>query len=82
MARKIVGRFCERQLAPKSSFAKPSFRWKRSGRAWLLVGCPRGKWKPRAQRCAVGLRAYKLLKPTTNQQSGSCPAGQHRITKR
>lgn len=74
---KIKGRFCERQLASKRSFAKPSFRWKQSGRAWLLVGCPRGKWKPRAQRCTVGLRAYKLLKPS----SGSCPTGQQRITK-
>jgi len=61
MERKIVGKFCERKLAAKTRFDRRSFRWKRSGRAWLLIGCPKGKWRPRLERCAVGTRAYVVL---------------------
>jgi hypothetical protein len=61
MARKIKGSFCERTPAPKSAFDKRSFRWKKSGRAWVLVGCPKGRW--RKNRCAVGTKAHKVLAP-------------------
>jgi hypothetical protein len=57
---KIRGTFCERTLAPKSRFAKKSFRWVKRGSNWLLVGCPKGKWTRRS-RCKVGTRAHKLL---------------------
>lgn len=59
--RKIHGRFCERSMAPKRRFDRRSFRWRQSGSAWVLVGCPKGKF--RRKRCRVGLRAYKLLVP-------------------
>lgn len=78
MAKKIRGRFCERTAASKRSFDRRSFRWVRRGRNWLLIGCPRGKWKPRAQRCKVGTRAHKILKASR----GSCAVGAHAITKR
>ena len=55
------GSFCEKTLAPRKQFAAKSFRWKQSGHAWILVGCPRGKWQPRKQHCTVGTRGYKLL---------------------
>lgn len=71
---KIRGTFCEKTVAPKSRFAPKSFRWKKSGRAWLLVGCPKGKLK--RGRCAVGMRAVKILAPA----HGRCTVGK-RISK-
>ena len=72
---KIVGRFCKRVLAPKSAFDRRSFRWVRSGKAWVLTGCPRGKWK--GDRCSVGLKAHELLV----KSSGRCAVGEKRMTK-
>lgn len=56
---KIRGRFCERIVTPKRAFDRRSFRWKKSGRAWVLVGCPRGKW--RGESCGVGTKAHVVL---------------------
>lgn len=70
--------YCERQVNPKSSFDSRSFRNVKSGRARVLVGCPRGKWQSRKKRCAAGLRAYKVLAPA----KGRCPTGTKRIMKR
>lgn len=69
--------FCERQVNPKTSFDSRSFRHVTSGKARVLVGCPRGSWKSRKQRCGAGLRAYKVLVPA----KGRCPRGTKRITK-
>jgi hypothetical protein len=55
--------YCERKVAKKKSFDRRSFRWITRGQNRLLIGCPRGKWKPRAQRCSVGTRAYAVLTP-------------------
>lgn len=73
---KMRGTFCEKTLAPKSRFAKKSFRWKRpfAGGVWLLVACPKGAWK--RGRCRRGMRAVKILKPTR----GRCRVGK-RIRK-
>ena len=76
--RKIKGTFCERTLAPKTQFDRRSFRWKPSGKAWLLVGCPKGKWMPRKKRCKVGTRGHKLLSPARKKR---CAAGSHRVRK-
>ncbi len=54
--------FCEARLNPKSAFDPRSFRWIWSGKARLLIGCPRGEWKVRAKRCTVGTKAYKILR--------------------
>ena len=75
--RKMRGSFCEKTLAQKGSFDKRSFRYKKSGYAWLLLGCPKGYWKPRIQQCAVGTRAHKLLSPAKKR----CSAGSKRIRK-
>lgn len=72
MARVMRGSFCERREAPKGRFDRRSFRWKKSGRAFVLVGCPRGEWNARAGRCKVGTRAYKILAPAPR---GRCPTG-------
>lgn len=70
------GTFCERSLAPKSRVAKRSFRWIKRGPNWLLIGCPKRQWKPRAQRCKVGTMAVKILV----KARGRCRVGK-RIAK-
>lgn len=62
---KIKGRFCERAIEPKKRFDARSFRWKRSGTSWVLIGCPRRKWDAKNQRCKVGTRAYRVLQRST-----------------
>lgn len=76
--RKMKGTFCEERLAPKTQFDKRSFRYKKSGKAWVLVACPKGKWNTKAARCRVGMRAHKLLAPPKGK---SCPIGAKRIRK-
>lgn len=74
--KKIKGTFCERKVAPKSRFDKHSFRWKKQGRNWIMVGCPKGKWK--SGRCRVGTRAHVVLAP---RKGNRCPVGQSSIKK-
>jgi hypothetical protein len=88
--RKIRGTFCEEKLAAKSQFDPRSFRYKKSGKAWLLIGCPKGKWDPKGYvtlktgkrqrgRCkAASTRAYTLLVPARARR---CPAGSKRVRK-
>lgn len=74
MARHMKGAYCERTLAPKSSFDPRSFRWVKSGANWTLVGCKKGSFK--RGRCRVGTRAHKLLV----KAHGRCSIGK-RISK-
>ncbi len=67
---------CERILEPKGSFAPRSFRWIKSGRAFLLIGCPAGEWMPRAKRCRVGTRAHAEV--LAARKGKRCPAGSKR----
>lgn len=60
---KLPKRKTVQKLLPKSSFDKRSFRWIKSGDARILIGCPKGKWAPRKQRCKVGTRAYEIVRP-------------------
>jgi len=88
-ARKIKGNFCERELASKGEFDRRSFRYKKSGKSWLLIGCPKGKWsakgtktvkgKRKKGRCRVGTRAHKIL--VNAPRGAACPVGAHRIVK-
>ena len=64
---KIRGSFCKRVVAPKTKFDKRSFRWKKSGKAFILVGCPKGKWQPTKSKCATGTRAYEILVPASGK---------------
>lgn len=36
--RKIKGQFCEERIALKTSFDKRSFRYKKSGKSWVIIG--------------------------------------------
>lgn len=76
--RKIRGTFCEERIASKSAFDKRSFRYKKSGSAWVIIACPRGQWNAKRKRCKVGTRAHKLLAPSHGR---SCPIGSKRISK-
>jgi hypothetical protein len=77
--KKIVGTFCERTLAPKGSFDPRSFRWKKSGTSWLLIGCPKGQWSARKKTCKVGTKAHKILSRT--RKGRRCKRGSKRIRK-
>lgn len=55
--------YCKKKLAKKSSFDARSFRWIKRGRTKILIGCPRGKWNVKSERCRVGTRAYETLTP-------------------
>lgn len=79
MAKKIVGTFCEKAITPKKVFAPASFRWKKSGRAWLITGCEKSAWQPKKKRCKTGLKAYILLAPLKGKKR--CARGQKRIKK-
>ena len=78
MPRKIKGQFCEEQIALKTSFDKRSFRYKKSGKSWVIIGCPKGKWNAKRKRCRAGTRAHKLL---ARRHGNSCPIGAKRISK-
>lgn len=61
---KKVGKYLHCRIAPKERFDPRSFRVKRLPKGQLLtVGCPKGQWSAKRERCKVGTRAQKLLKP-------------------
>jgi hypothetical protein len=76
---KIVGSFCRSVKAPKRTFDPRSFRWIQRGRSWILIGCPKGQWQPRKQRCRVGTRAHEVLAAVS--KGGRCPRGERRVRK-
>lgn len=75
MGRRISGSFCEKVVAPKGVFDRRSFRWKKSGRAWVMTGCRRGHWK--RERCTIGLTAHVVLVKTNDL----CRVGERKIRK-
>lgn len=68
---KIRGTFCKTVKAPKTAFDKRSFRWKKSGKAFVLVGCRKGDWSPKSATCKTGTRAHEVLV----KSSGACRVG-------
>ena len=72
---KIPAKKCVKRENPKKMFHKKSFRWKKSGKAMVLVGCPKKEWMPRAKRCAVGLKAFEVVKP----RRGACSTGYKKV---
>ena len=73
---KMRGTFCESTQLPRRKFDGRSLRWIKRGKNWLLIGCPKGQWRVKAERCKVGTRAHKLLRASTH-----CKAGESRIRK-
>jgi len=87
---RIQGRFCDRKLAPKTDFDPRSFRWKKIKAGFVLVACPAGDWNPRGRykgkrgRCAVGTRAHHILVRSAPGKK-CCPrarAGERCVVKR
>lgn len=76
--RKIKGKFCEDKIASKSMFDPRSFRYKKSGKSWIIVGCPKGRWDAEAKRCRVGTTAHKMLLPS---RGNGCPVGAKHVWK-
>jgi hypothetical protein len=66
---------CEKKVAPTKAFDPKSFRWVKSGKGFVMVGCPKGQWAPRLKRCKVGLRAHAVV---TASKGGRCPVGLRR----
>jgi hypothetical protein len=72
--------YCERKGTISKAQADPrSFRWLESGKAKVLIACPKGSWNDRAQRCATGIAAYKIL---TKPKNGRCKMGARKVKKR
>lgn len=69
--KKIRGTFCKTVTAPKKRFDRRSFRWKKSGKAFVLVGCLKGDWNAKSKTCKTGTRAHEILVKT----SGACRVG-------
>lgn len=57
------GNFIRCQQAPKGDFDKRSFRTIIRGKNRIVIGCPKGKWSAKRNRCKVGTRAQTILKP-------------------
>jgi len=76
MARKPAFRIpkskCREVVEPKSSFDRRSFRWVKSGKGRILIGCPVGEWMPRSKRCRVGTRAHEVVMASRGKR---CPVG-------
>jgi len=47
----------------KDEFAPNSFFSVKSGKATVIIGCPKNKYDAKAKRCTVGTRAYQLTFP-------------------
>lgn len=74
----FVGKFCEKTLSRLRQLHPKSLRWKSSGKAWVLVGCPKKAWRPIKKRCRVAVKAYKLLAPPKTKH---CPRGTKSVEK-
>lgn len=73
--------WCERKLNyNKEHFDRRSFRWVKSGKARVLIGCPKGEWNNRTKSCNVGTVGYKRLVPP--RKNGSCSRRGKPVRKR
>ena len=81
------GTYCEKYLAPRKNFVAESLSFKRKGKNWQLMGCPRGEWRPRRKwvdkngvehigKCSRAEQAYILLMP--KRANRKCPIGTKR----
>jgi len=56
-------RYKHKHIAAPSKFAKGSIRTVTRGKTKIRVGCPKGAFNKKTQRCRVGTRAVSILKP-------------------
>jgi len=72
---KLPKKKCKKVLSTRK-VAKGSYRWKKSGSAYLLIGCPVGEWMPRKKRCKVGTFAVEEVKAL---KGSACPTKFKRV---
>lgn len=67
---------CRLRVRSPKEFDSRSFRVKKVGKkrkkTRLVVGCPKGEWRPRAKRCRVGTRVQSVIKPI-KKKGRACP---------
>lgn len=56
--------YCAETVAPMKEFDPKSIRTVVRDEHRVVIGCPKGKYDRAAQRCKVGTRAHKILRPT------------------
>lgn len=78
-ARASRATYCPEQVAPKGRFDRRSFRTVVSDGHRVTVGCPKGKWDPRRQRCKVGTQAQRILHP---EGEATCPLPGREVRRR
>lgn len=71
---KLPKQKCRKKLSTRKA-AKGSFRWKKSGSAYLLIACPARKWDKKKGKCKVGTFAVEEVKAA---RAGACPTGMKR----
>ena len=57
----VYGKGCRERT--KKEFHPDSFFEKKSGRAFVTIGCLKNDWDARAGRCKRGTRAYQIRIP-------------------
>lgn len=62
-ARASRATYCPERVAAKGRFDPRSFRTVRTDGHLVTVGCPKGEYDARRQRCKVGTRAQRILHP-------------------
>lgn len=61
------GKYCRERQRQPSACARGSFRTIKSGKARIVICCPKGKWNKKTQRCRVGTTAQSVLRPRTSR---------------
>lgn len=66
---KLPKKKCVKRYHRESYFAKGSLRTIKRGKVFLIIGCPKGKWSAKTERCKVGTKAFELIKAS---KKGRC----------
>ena len=78
-ARPSRATLCPERVAAKGRFDPRSFRTVRTDGHLVTVGCPKGKYDARRQRCKVGTRAQRILHPPGE---ATCPLPGREVRRR
>lgn len=62
-SRKTRAKFVRERIAAPGKFDPRSYRVVTSDGHRVVIGCPKGQWSPKKQRCKVGTRAQAILHP-------------------
>lgn len=63
---KMSGTYCRIRKEPLANVDKRSIRWHPSGPGWVMVACPKGKF--RGDICSVGMKAVEILVPAKGRK--------------